>query len=350
MEEADIVVEVTCAEELRKLCREKAIVMKLPVDPAKSTVQGDGIKSAEINKLSKVILHTRSPIGKPNKKPVVVKAKLTPISSGSVIETTCKVKQGQSGTYEIEYTPCVRGRHQLEVTVNGLPVAGSPFPVLVKIPPTQLGKPIKSFNGLQGAGIAVNSKDELVFAEFGGDILILDRTGKPLRSINKSQHRFKELRGVAVDDNDNIYVTDRSSKCVFKFDKNGTQIKVVKPAVKNPDLWGIPVSGEQVIVVDADNHQLLSFTRDLEFVKKINFHSDHPFGVACDEEGKMYVCDYNQHRVEVQSAQGELLYSFGDKDSTSHKLSDPHSICVDSEFVYVSEWRIKHCVSVFTLF
>ena len=163
VEEADIVVEVRCAEELRKLCREKAIVMKSPVDPAKSTVQGDGIKSAEINKLSKVTLHTKSPNGKPHKKPVVVKAKLTTISSGSVVEA--KVKQGQSGTYEIEYTPCVRGRHQLEVTVNGLPVAGSPFPVLVKIPPTQLGKPIKSFTGLKGYGIAVNSKDELVFAE-----------------------------------------------------------------------------------------------------------------------------------------------------------------------------------------
>ena len=53
-----------------------------------------------------------------------------------------------------------------------------------------------------------------------------------------------------MDDNDNIYVTDNGSKSVFKFDKNGTQIKVVKPAVKDPDLRGIAVSGDQVIVVD----------------------------------------------------------------------------------------------------
>ena len=343
VEEADIVVEVTCAEELRKLCREKAIVMKSPVDPAKSTVQGDGIKSAEINKLSKVTLHTVSPNGKPHKKPVVVKAKLTTISSGSVVEA--KVKQGH-GTYKIEYTPCVRGRHQLEVTVNGLPVAGSPFPVLVKIPPTQLGKPIKSFTGLRGFGIAVNSKDELVFAERSGDIVILDRNGNRLQSIKKSQHGFQSLYGVAVDDNDNIYVIDDDSKSVFKFDKNGTQIKVVKPAVKDPVLRGIAVSGDQVIVVDEKNHQLLSFTKDLEFVKMIDLHSGRPVGVACDEEGKIYVCDYNQHCVKVLSAQGELLYSFGDND-TSHKLSKPYFICVDSEFVYVSEWR-SHCVSVFT--
>ena len=72
----------------------------------------------------------------------------------------------------------------------------------------------------------------------------------------------------------------------------------------------------------------------------------NPVGVACDEEGKMFVCDYNQHCVKVLSAQGELLYSFGDND-TSHKLRQPHSICVDGEFVYVSEWG-NDCVSVFT--
>ena len=215
-----------------------------------STVLGDGIKNAEVNKLSKVTLHTISPNGKPHKRPVVVKAKLTTISSGSVIEA--KVKQGQSGTYEIEYTPCVRGRHQLEVTVNGLPVAGSPFPVLVKIHPTQLGEPIKSFTGPKGLGIAVNSKDELVVAESFGDIIILDRTGKQLRSIKKSQHGFQTLFGVAVDDNDNIYLTDSGNKSVFMFDKNGTQIKVVKPATKMLSLRGIAVSGDQVIVADAD--------------------------------------------------------------------------------------------------
>ena len=107
------------------------------------------------------------------------------------------------------------------------------------------------------------------------------------------------------------------------------------------------MSGDQVIVADAANHQLLSFTRDLEFVKKNDLHSGQPIGVACDEEGKMYVCDYDQNCVKVLSTQGELLYTFGDND-TSHKLSMPHSICVDSEFVYVSEWGSNHCVSVFT--
>ena len=61
---------------------------------------------------------------------------------------------------------------------------------------------------------------------------------------------------------------------------NGTQIKVVKPAVKEPVLRGdVAVFDDQVIVANVDNHQLLSFTRDLDFVKKIDLHSGCPVGV-----------------------------------------------------------------------
>ena len=44
-------------------------------------------------------------------------------------------------TYTITFTPRVRGRHDLTVTVNGKEIAGSPFRMFVKIHPTQLGQP-----------------------------------------------------------------------------------------------------------------------------------------------------------------------------------------------------------------
>ena len=255
VEEADIVVEVRCAEELKKLCREKAIVTS--VDPAKSTVQGDGFKSAEINKLSKVTLHTVSPNGKPHKKPVVVKAKLTTISSGSVVEA--KVKQGQSGTYEIEYTPCVRGRHQLEVTVNGLPVAGSPFPVFVKISHSQLIEPKKCCFFRKGWGVAINSRNEMLLTNSNNDIILLDTAGNQLRILSVSSYGLEGIFGIALDENDNIYLTDIGTKSVHKFDKNGKEIKAVSPGVyvKTFDPRGIAVSGDLVIVADVDKKSRL---------------------------------------------------------------------------------------------
>ena len=54
--------------------------------------------------------------------------------------------------HDIQFSSSIRGRHQLVVSVNDQPIAGSPFPVYVKIPPTQLGKPVRIIGGLNGPG------------------------------------------------------------------------------------------------------------------------------------------------------------------------------------------------------
>ena len=192
VEEADILVKVECAEEFG-LCLKKSIVYSSP-DPAKSTVQGEGLETAEVNKTSKVILHAVSSNGKPHKKQTTVKANLASIDNHSITET--EVKQREGGIYEIEYTPCNQGRHQLEVTLNGLPVAGSPFPVLAKISPSQLGKPMLIYPGLTVQGIAFNSRNEMVYIEDDGDIVMLNRSGRRLNTIKKSQHGFQTLTSV----------------------------------------------------------------------------------------------------------------------------------------------------------
>ena len=345
VEEADIVAEVECAEELKKLCDDKAIVFCSPVDLAKSTVS---IKSAEVNKPSKVVVQAVSSCGKPPKKAVVVKATLKSSVDESVIQAKIQKKQG--GTYEIEYTPTIRGRHHLEVTVNGLPVAGSPLPVFVKISPKQLGKPVKIYPGLEGYGVAFNSNNEMVFAQPDGVVLVNRLSGNSWLRIENSQHKFQGLFGIAVDDRDNIYVTDSINNTVSKFDKRDRKEKKINPAVKRFSARGIAVSGDNIIVADERNHQLLLFTQDLEFVKTIDLHKGCPCGVACDQGGKMYmyVCDFDSECVKVLSAQGEHLYSFSQKGRPSLTLRSPHSICVDSEFIYVSERGSSHCVSIFT--
>ena len=63
--------------------------------------------------------------------------------------TKCEVELINSNRYRIQYTPTVRGRHELIVTVNGQEVAGSPFPVFVSIHPTLLGKPVRVITGVK---------------------------------------------------------------------------------------------------------------------------------------------------------------------------------------------------------
>lgn len=343
VEEADIIVGpgVECSEELRKLCEEKMIVINSPVDPFKSTLRGNGISTATINKASTAKLYAVLSCSNHQKKPVVVKARL--VSSINRVVVQAEVEQKSENIYEIRCTPSIRGRHKLEVTVNDLPVAGSPLPVFVKIPPTQLGKPLRSYPGLEGYGIAFNSHGDLVFAECGGDVLI-DKARNHLLKITKSQHGFQSLFGVAVDDDDNVYVTDSQNGKVFKFDQHGNKIKSVKAAAGG--IAGIAVSGDQVIVADARNCQLFSFTRDLYRTRVIDCESGKPTGVACDQDCYMYVCDGD--RIQVFDTHGVFQYSFGDKSDASNKLDAPHSVCVAGDLVYVTEWGTSHCVSVFS--
>ena len=46
----------------------------------------------------------------------------------------------------------LNGRLNRPISVNYQPIANSPFPVYVKIPPTQLGKPVRIIGGLNGPG------------------------------------------------------------------------------------------------------------------------------------------------------------------------------------------------------
>ncbi len=95
----------------------------------------------------------------------------------------------------IQYTPTVRGRHELTVTVNGREETISPFPVFVSIHPTQLGKPVRVIPGLEyPTGIAITSSGEIVVSGWHGDVGTLSREGERLRSIKRSDHGLLRLR------------------------------------------------------------------------------------------------------------------------------------------------------------
>ena len=187
-----------------------------------------------------------------------------------------------------------------------------------------------------------------MFGERYGDILFLDKNGKPLRRITKSQHGWQGLFGVAVDDDDNVYVTDCDSGKIFKFDKHRVKVMAIKPAINGFAARGIAMFRDHVIVADEGNHQLLVFARDLCLEKKINCQTGRPMGVACDQDGNMYVCNFRDNCIQVFSTQGVFLHSFSEKGSSSHKLDYPHSIYIAGDLVYVTEWGDAHCVSVFT--
>ena len=117
VEEADTGVDIDCVEDLQRLCQTKASIIRLAVDPAKCTVRGEGRKTAEVGKTAEVTLTTKLTNNKTPRHSVAVISKLKSTWGGSIEK--CTVDQSGPGEYNIKYTPTVRGRHELTVSVDG---------------------------------------------------------------------------------------------------------------------------------------------------------------------------------------------------------------------------------------
>ena len=346
-EETDVGVELPSNQNLSDLCWNEAKVLT-GIDPVSCTVD---LESAEVNKSSRLTVCTLYRNGTPCKKPQAVEGELNSLVDGSLVRI--KGTQKKEGVYEMVYLPRIRGRHQLSVKVNGEQVAGSPFTVCVKIPPTQLGTPVRVISDLNSPyGVAFNSAGE-VLVTMTGEVGVFDKQGKKLRTI---KHTFQRPNGIAVDKEDNLFISDGNRHCVYKLDKNGDQLKVIgkrgncNGEFNNPR--SVAIIGEHMFVCDRDNSRIQVFSRELEFVKVIGSRGTgngqflNAFDIGQDDAGKLYVCEFGNHHIQVLNSEGEFLYSFGTKGKGKGQLELPAGVCVSDQFVYVSEFGASR-VSIF---
>ena len=345
VEEVDVTVDVSFAEELKQLCQTKASISQVPLNPSKCTVVCKGAENAEVSKSSEVDITvlTRLANGKQTKQKCVVECHLKSLVDGSSVK--CKVDQVKGHEYRIQYTPTVRGCHELSVTVNGVEVADSPFPVFASIHPNQLGKPVRVISGFsRPSGVACNSEGEIILCEYLGDVVLLDKKGNRLARIKKSDHNLKNLRGVAVDGDDNIYFVEQEKNIIHKSDK---QMKKITSKTTNqkgePGHWCVAVVGDEVIAVDRAGN-INMYNKELEYVRQIA----GPFTtISSDEHGNLYVGYEKNSCANVYTNEGQLLHSFGCDEDGVKKLKGPCDVCVSGQYVYVSNWD-GHNISVFT--
>ena len=342
-EEADMGVEVRCAEALQQLCQTNANITQLALDPAQCTVRGEGVETAEVHQTAEVTLTTKLI----NSKTEVV-GQLKSLYDGSVVK--CDVDQSGPGEYRIQYTPTVRGRHELTVSVDGQQVAGSPFPVFVSIPPTQLGKPVKVWDDIDSAsGITTNSVGDVIVTEYDGDIVKLESKEKKSVLVKHSDSKLTWLASVSTDNEDNIYCTDFRSNKVMKCNKNGGNVQVHEvKQVKGPGHWGVAVVGDEVMLCERDNEgTIMMYDRELKYVRRVEHGLGIFKGVSADNHGNLYVTDYTNDCIQVFSNDGVFLRSFGRDSNGVKRLDYPEYMCVSGHYVYVTNDDGNY-VSVFT--
>ena len=161
----------------------------LQPDLQKCTVTGQGLQLAETGRPAHFEVHLVDTAGDPCTTEQQVTAELRSNVDGSI--TLTSVAHKTTDTYEVSYQPNTRGRHLLNVTVNGEPVQGSPFLVYVRQAPHLLGKPVRVITRLDPWMIATTGSGELVVSEkyMRNKISFISRDGKKIRSIDTTSVR-----------------------------------------------------------------------------------------------------------------------------------------------------------------
>lgn len=227
-------------------------------------------------------------------------------------------------------TLCLLGRGLLPAQVPEIPFTGDID--FLRLPANlHLG---------EAAGVATDSKGNIfVYTRTGEDgtmgasrflthggsrLFVFDATGKYVREIGVGMYGFLFAQSVRVDPQDNIWVVDRGSTNLIKFDATGRFLQVLsrKPEAVNPA--GSPaVPGRGAVPgqgIQGDN-----FSR--------------PTDVAFDARGNMFVSDaYTNARIVKLDKMGRFVKTWGSKGSGPGQFDMPNSVAVDAQGnVYVAD-------------
>ena len=201
------------------------------------------------------------------------------------------------------------------------------------------------------SGVAVNSKGHVFIFSRGNStgpaygasaaqLFEFDASGKFVREIGHNLYAWSYAHTVKIDRDDNIWVTDKGSDMVVKFNRDARVVmvfgrkqeasdeatgplKVVKPPLPPEDGYFRQVTdiawdksnnayisdgyvNSRIAKVDKDGRWLMSWgepgTKPGQF--------DTPHSIALDADGNVYVGDRGNRRIQVFDGDGKFLRQF----------------------------------------
>ena len=205
-------------------------------------------------------------------------------------------------------------------------------------------KPVP-FQLLAPYGMAVNSKGDLYVADQRlGGIFIFNTETKETKIIgNAHDATFGLINGVAIDDDDRLFVSDGKLRRVLVFDKTNKVVDQIKDGLIDPVGIAIDTENRQLYVVDTQADQVVVYDADTLREKRrigtggkkheLNTPGDFslPTFVAVDKDGNVYVADTMNWRVEIFDADGSFISQFGKHCDGPGCFAHPKGVAVDSD-------------------
>ena len=331
-----------------------------------STAEGEGISEASVGLELNFLLTTRNAEGEQcynESDCVTVEIKN---QRDHDCATEVRLKDEKDGSYKVRYFLKDTGKCQVSVKVNEEHIRGSPFPVKPK--PRQFrhvlsfGQPGSSIGMLYGLhGVAVNERDEISVTDSKNHrVQVFSSDGTYLRSFGRKGDKQGELNwpaGIAFDKNSRIVVVDTLNHRVQLFDEQGGYLSQfgsegnLDHLLSNP--YGLYVdSSGNIIVADAGNKLIKTFSPSGQFLYKLSEGEDEGFTSPfhCIQYDKyLIVSDAGEHCIKVFDINGNFLYKFGNKGNRDGEFNEPRLLSVNKAGHLMVCDRSNYRVQVFEL-
>ncbi len=197
------------------------------------------------------------------------------------------------------------------------------------------------------AGVAVNSVGHVFVFSRGNSLgpsymarasqlLEFDASGNFVREIGKNLYGWSYAHAVRVDPQDNIWVVDKGSNLVLKFNPQG-RVEWVFGRVQEASHFTGPPDYAPTLARHLDRAGVdVEIPEDNSARWPIPVHQDNVFNqptdIAWDSQGNSYFSDgYINSRVGKANARGEWVSSWGSLGTGPGQFDTPHGIAVSPD-------------------
>ena len=171
----------------------------------------------------------------------------------------------------------------------------------------------------------------------------------------ESVGKLSDPCGVAVNNRNEIAVTELFNHRVSVFSSDGTHLRSFRRKGRNPGEFNFPIgigfdNNGNIIVTDFDNNGVQVFSGNGEFLSKfgdkenLDHQLQNPAGLSVTSNGDIIVSDAGNKLIKIFSPRGQFKRKFGGQGS----LSAPCH-CIQTEQYFIVSDSDEHCIKVFDL-
>ena len=312
--------------------------------------------------------HCRLSVREKDKSPIPISSSFISFrlsATNSPQPADCTIMETGPGSYEISYTPVIRGPHHLRVMVGGVDIPGSVFsvPVLTPSPETR-GQPLHTIKSLSiPFYVAVSRKGQVLISEESTHrISIFSSEFQHIVSVGSNGVRasqFDIAGGIAITEDGRVLVADICNHRIQVLTMEGQFIASVGTKGKGPLQFNFPLSikvhpNGKVLVSERDSNRIHILNQDFTFSHLFTTHGspriegEGHHGMAVDSQGIVYVTDRRDGCIQKFSVSGQYIGQFGSLGFRKGNLDNPCGIAIDDkDYVYISEPDLQR-ISIFT--